>query len=347
MLTQERKLIEEQVAAVSRSFAFVINQLRDPLKTEIQIGYLLFRLGDNLEDTSSLSVDEKRELFEELIAAFRDNRAFTPSLDKYQDNPWQGLTQGEIELFSHTDKIIAVFSTLSEKARESLLREAVNMFRGMEKIQQEHRTPDGKYVRLKNTDELNEYCYYVAGTVGDYLTERFLDAMPYLDDRRIHLLNQTRRSVALTLQVTNITRDIKDDYENNHIFYPAELIDGFDTQTLLAPENQTKILDAGAEMAAWLYPSLIEAEKYISQIPLREHRIRLFVIIPYAMALKTLGLTLRNPDIFKDEPVKITRSAVKRTFLMSKAAACSNIVMTLWFNSLRDVIRKKIKPYPP
>jgi len=70
------KIIDEQVLNVSRSFAFVIDRLPEPLRGEVQVAYLLFRLGDNIEDTSSLGIGEKQYLLDKLLHCFRTG---TPS----------------------------------------------------------------------------------------------------------------------------------------------------------------------------------------------------------------------------------------------------------------------------
>lgn len=325
-------MIAEQVERVSRSFAFVIQQLREPLRREVQVGYLLFRLGDNIEDTSSLDAEQKRELLGGLLEAFSRGRAFQPTLAQANARQWKDLTANEIDLLDHTDGVIEAFGALQEDARKSLLREAEAMFTGMARVQRDHRK--GGFVTLPDTDALEEYCYYVAGTVGDFLTDRFLAQLPWLDTPRRAQLLGARRALALVLQVTNILRDVRDDHEHGHIFYPVSLFDRFDAGGLMTPEYGPEVLKASIRMARWLLPQIRLASAYIQALPHRNLPLRVFCTIPYVMAVKTLTLSVGNPEILGETPVKMDRRTTARTVLLARAAATSNLALSAWFGRL-------------
>lgn len=336
-------LLKKQVENVSRSFSFVIAQLPEPLLTEVALGYLLFRLGDNIEDTSSLSAEEKTRLLSLLLESFRDNRPMWEALRDAGAETWQDLTEGELELMGHVDRIISAFATLDPRARNDLLEQANIMFAGMADFQQAERR-DG-YVVLPETKDLDRYCYYVAGTVGDFLTNRFLDHMPDLDEQRRAQMLGAARSLALVLQVTNILRDIRDDHEHGHIFYPMSLFDSFDAPGLLAEDNRDQVLEAGRKMVRWLWPAIRLAEAYILAIPKKHHRLRLFCAIPYFMALRTLAVTVGNPAIFSEEPVKISRADTKRTVLQAQLTVHSDLLLTLMTRHLQSRVLQALKSH--
>jgi farnesyl-diphosphate farnesyltransferase len=332
-------MISEQVRAVSRSFGFVIDQLREPLRREVQIAYLLFRLGDNIEDTSSLDATEKTQLLDGLLHAFREGSSYQDVLDARAAGDWADLTPGERQLFEHTDGIIRAFGELAPAARDALLAEAEAMFHGMARIQRDHR--ESGYVTLPDTDALEEYCYYVAGTVGDFLTNRFLARLEWLDPARRAQLLGARRALALVLQVTNILRDVRDDHEHGHIFYPRSLFDRFDAERLMTPEYEGQVLRAGQRMTRWLLPSVRLASAYILAIPRRQYPLRVFCAIPYAMALKTLALTVGNPAILCAQPVKISRAETVVTTLTARSFAPVNLLLGPWLHLLyRDLVAK-------
>lgn len=325
-------MIAEQVERVSRSFAFVIQQLREPLRREVQVGYLLFRLGDNIEDTSSLDWEQKQELLDGLLEAFSRGRPFQGVLERSNAQQWKDLTANEIDLLDHTDGIIEAFGALGEPARQSLLREAEAMFTGMARVQRVHR--EGGFVTLPDTDALEEYCYYVAGTVGDFLTDRFLAQLPWLDTPRRAQLLGARRALALVLQVTNILRDVRDDHEHGHIFYPVSLFDRFDADQIMTPGYAPEVLKASVRMARWLLPQVRLASAYIQALPHRNLPLRVFCTIPYVMAVKTLTLCVGNPEILGETPVKMERRATARTVMLARAAAASNLALSAWFGKL-------------
>jgi len=335
-------MISEQVRAVSRSFGFVIDQLREPLRREVQIAYLLFRLGDNIEDTSSLDAAEKTALLDGLLQAFREGSSFEEVLGARAAGDWKDLTPGEKRLFDHTDGIIHAFGELDVGARDALLAEAEAMFKGMARIQRDFR--ESGYVTLPDTDALEEYCYYVAGTVGDFLTNRFLAQLEWLDPARRAQLLGARRALALVLQVTNILRDVRDDHEHGHIFYPRSLFDRFDAERLMKPEYESEVLRAGQRMVRWLQPSIRLASAYILALPRRQYPLRVFCAIPYAMALKTLALTVGNPAILGAESVKISRTDAMLTALTARTLAPMNLALGPWLGLLQRDLRVKLPP---
>ncbi len=335
-------MISEQVKAVSRSFGFVIQQLSDPLRREVEIAYLLFRLGDNIEDTSSLDAAAKTQLLDGLLHAFREGTSYQDVLDEREAGDWKDLTPGEKRLFEHTDGIIRAFGELDPSAKDALLSEAEAMFKGMARIQRAHR--ESGYVTLPDTEALEEYCYYVAGTVGDFLTNRFLAQLQWLDPPRRAQLLGARRALALVLQVTNILRDVRDDHEHGHIFYPKSLFDRFDAQRLMTPEYEGEVLRAGQRMARWLLPSIRLASAYILALPRRQYPLRVFCAIPYAMALKTLTLTVGNPAILSAQTVKMSRTDTMLTALTARSIAPINLLLGPWLKLLQRDLEVRLSP---
>ncbi len=59
---------------------------------------------------------------------------------------------------------------------------------------------------LATRTELDRYCYYVAGVVGETLTEFFIDFEPQLSTQR-ETLKHLARSFGTGLQLTNILKD--------------------------------------------------------------------------------------------------------------------------------------------
>jgi phytoene synthase len=72
--------------------------------------------------------------------------------------------------------------------------------------------------RYATFDELYEYCWRVASTVGFMCLEIF----GVRDAGRDYALN-----LGLALQLTNILRDVKSDYERGHIYLPLQDLDRF------------------------------------------------------------------------------------------------------------------------
>lgn len=71
----------------------------------------------------------------------------------------------------------------------------------------------------ENQEELEEYCYYVAGTVG-------LMLLPILSDNASNLKEQAV-SLGCAMQITNILRDVGEDLRNKRIYLPKKVMQQF------------------------------------------------------------------------------------------------------------------------
>jgi phytoene synthase len=78
---------------------------------------------------------------------------------------------------------------------------------------------DLEKARYSNFIELYEYCYKVAGVVGLIM----LDIFGYSDDKA----KNCALSLGIAMQLTNILRDIKEDYARGRIYLPQEEKDSF------------------------------------------------------------------------------------------------------------------------
>lgn len=73
--------------------------------------------------------------------------------------------------------------------------------------------------RYKNFEELYDYCYKVAGVVGLIMLEIFGYTDPKATDYAINL--------GVAMQLTNILRDIKEDFNRNRIYLPEDEMQRF------------------------------------------------------------------------------------------------------------------------
>lgn len=71
--------------------------------------------------------------------------------------------------------------------------------------------------RIETADELDRYCYLVAGTVG-------LMLLPVIAARRGEVERQAAVSLGIAMQYTNILRDVGEDARRGKIYLPAALM---------------------------------------------------------------------------------------------------------------------------
>ena len=121
---------------------------------------------------------------------------------------------------------------------------------------------------LARSTDLDEYCYYVAGCVGDMLTELFCE---YSAGAALHRAELQRRAVSFAqgLQMTNILKDVWEDRSRGACWLPQEVFTphGVDLARL-SPEPRDPRFDAGMrDLIAVAHAHLRNALDYTLLIP--------------------------------------------------------------------------------
>ncbi|KAL8965462.1 MAG: hypothetical protein Q9183_003840 [Haloplaca sp. 2 TL-2023] len=176
-----------------------------------------------------------------------------------------------------------------------------------------HKAADGK-AGVETIQEYDQYCYYVAGLVGHGLTRLFVEsglANPALNERK-----QLQASMGLFLQKTNVIRDIKEDWDDKRRFWPREIwskhVENF--EDLFDPANKEAALNCSSEMVLNALHHADECLFYLAG--LKEQSVFNFAAIPQSMAVATLALVFRNPDVF-NRNIKITKGSACQIMLES------------------------------
>lgn len=185
------------------------------------------------------------------------------------------------------------------------------------------------------------YCHYVAGLVGNGLTRLFVEsglANPALKERP-HL----QESMGLFLQKTNIIRDIKEDFDDKRRFYPKEIwskhVDKF--EDLFKPENKAAALNCSSEMVLNALSHADECLFYLAG--LKEQSVFNFAAIPQSMAIATLELVFRNPNVFKKN-VKITKGDACQ--IMTDSTQNLKAVCEVFRKYIRKIHQKNVPQDP-
>ncbi|MEP6654220.1 MAG: squalene/phytoene synthase family protein [Myxococcales bacterium] len=207
----------------SRTFALTIPLLPEPLRTEISLSYLLFRIIDTFEDATNW-VPQKRiaalKGFVQMLRRPHDQSIQTVAADWLRQPPL--AHPGYLELLGATPQVLRWFGNLDQAAcvhvREHLERSALGMCDFVERS-------DGRgALRLQTMADLRGYCFVVAGIVGQMLTELFvLRGGQRLADVASGLRD---RSVAFGegLQLTNILKDAAGDAAEGRVYLPKDVL---------------------------------------------------------------------------------------------------------------------------
>jgi phytoene/squalene synthetase len=203
--------------------------------------------------------------------------------------------------------------TLRPAVREILARWVSEMARGMDLYTRRRPGADG-WSALHTVEDLDRYCYYVAGTVGHLLTDLFVEAIGAAPGSPLELaLREDAESFAEGLQMVNILKDVTDDRERLVSFVPRTSVarEGLEIATLTDPLVRARAHAAVAPLFDRAEAHLDRALRYALTIPREESGMRMFCLLPLFMAVRTLVVARGNDAMFvPGAPVKISREEV-------------------------------------
>lgn len=208
----------------SRTFALSIPRLPEPTRTEVGVAYLLFRIADTFEDSATWGRKrriEALELFCELLEGSREDAHRRYGRARRWAEIWHAGVpidhEGYQELMAEVPAVIDAYFDLREPARRLVAEHTVKTARGMAAFVA--RTGGDGELELRDLDDLAEYCYVVAGIVGEMLTELFVlerdDLAGIADDLRAR-----SRSFGEGLQLVNILKDSAFDSTEGRSYLP-------------------------------------------------------------------------------------------------------------------------------
>ena len=329
-----RVFCQRLLPLVSRTFAACIRLLPTPVDHQVLVAYLLCRIADTIEDTADLPVPDKESLLALFERALEDPATdLTPLVQAF------AMPRIHDELLTReAHATLAEYYALGPAACAAIRPWVQEMCRGMARFARIHSAAHpGRLVSLTSVDELDTYCYYVAGTVGHLLTELFRLHSPRVTPRHYERLKALSTSFGLGLQLTNIIKDVADDRQRGWSFVPTQLCSlvGVTPEALLEPEHERQARIVMDTLIAKAKGHLNDALAYCTALPRSQYRIRLFCLTPLYFAVRTLALAERDPRLLDPtHKVKITRGEVYRTLCAAYVVAPSNHLTATYFRQL-------------
>lgn len=211
----QRNFYYHHLDKVSRSFSFCIKELSQPHQSWVAIAYLLCRIADSIEDSHWQNKAQQHQALMILLSFIEH----MPAAEKYQKwlHSLPQMPRHEQQLLEQGMILFADFHSLNEVVKEKISTCVTHMISGMDYfclIQNE-----ANQFRINSSEQLNLYCYFVAGTVGELLCHLYA----IIDDS--WTLNQTiimqARHFGLFLQKTNMLKDQLEDEAQLRFYIPC------------------------------------------------------------------------------------------------------------------------------
>lgn len=330
----DRAFCHTMLPKVSRTFAICIRLLPPDLEHPVLVAYLLCRIADTIEDSTALSAGDKDRLLRTFAASLEDDGADDGGLDCMFPSP----TTDEELLAQNAEAVVRELRRFSPAQRAAIRPWVQEMAVGMAEFAA--RKHDGTTLHIEaltTVEELDSYCYYVAGTVGHLLTELFHLHAGNRHRARHRALKRLATSFGLGLQLTNIIKDVADDRRRGWSFVPQELcqLAGITPDELHDGRHGAAARTVMLALIAKAKRHLLDALAYTTTLPRREYGIRLFCLTALYFAVQTLELAERDDRLLDpDHKVKISRTDVLRTIALARLVAPSNTLVRYYFRRL-------------
>lgn len=327
-LAAARAYCRSVLPRVSRTFALNIGLLRGPLGEAVLLAYLLCRIADTVEDSPSLGPGRRAQL----LAAYRD---LFPLGEGWETavRDWVAAlapvsaASAEQELCAHTLVVCTAYAALPAPYRVPVDECVREMSAGMGRFALRRATSADGRLRLETVGELEEYCHYVAGTVGLMLCRLFALSSPALDLARVERMQALASRFGLALQLTNIVKDVAEDAHRGVFYVPRVLAARHRLlpEELLDPQHGPAARAVVRELVALAASALDAAVAFTLLIPRREGRLRLFCLWPIFLAAGTLRRAWEDDDLLvPGARHRLRRVEVRRWLGLCTLAAPSN-----------------------
>lgn len=207
---------------MSRSFAFCIEQLEGELRLWVSLTYLICRLLDTVEDApwppGGEGLNLKNQHFDLFLKFLRNDEAQAEIPAWIAAFP-EGITPGEKLLVADSVTIFSDLHALSRDVQSAIFKTAETMKAGMNHFAERARMSSSSSLRLKNITEVNQYCYFVAGVVGELLTR--LVAISNPETVITHKILENSLHFGLFLQKVNLLKDQSTDEKEGRFLVPS------------------------------------------------------------------------------------------------------------------------------
>jgi farnesyl-diphosphate farnesyltransferase len=307
------------LSSVSRTFALTIPLLPPTIEVVIGNTYLLCRIVDTIEDAAELTPVEKQglsKLFLDTVLGVIPAESFVmPCLEALRNYS----NVDELDLIAHTPTILRILHTFPSIDQAAISRCVSIMSEGMSHFHN-RQTPAG----LKDLKEFEEYCYVVAGVVGELLTTVFGHHSPkFAKDIQGH--EKLAIAFGQALQMTNILKDSPEDCARGVSWKPAQM-------------SQIQLLKI-------VYEKLQDSIAYIHLIPKDEIGMRRFCFLAFGLAVMTLDKIATRKEFSNKDEVKLSRNTVWIFYGFTKLVASNDVLIKSFFYATSSHLRKLSEKY--
>ncbi|MGH8220731.1 MAG: phytoene/squalene synthase family protein [Steroidobacteraceae bacterium] len=313
---------------VSRTFALTIPQLPEGLRSGVTSAYLLCRIADTIEDEPALSAADAYLYLGRFAAVVAGREEAEPLAREVVARLSESTLPAERHLVENMDRVVRMAHRLDAGQRAAIQRCIDLMCYGMHHFQR-----TASLTGLARSSDLDRYCYYVAGVVGEMLTELFCSYSDGAAERRAEL-RELATSFGQGLQMTNILKDIWEDRSRGACWLPQDVfaLYGIDLARLEPSRPDARFGAAMRELIGVAHAHLRNAIAFTLLIPRDEPGIRRFCLWAIGLAVLTLRRIEKHPEFSSGAEVKVSHATVALTRVLTSLAVRHDRVLLRLFD---------------
>ena len=310
-MTELDSFNDKLLEGTSRSFYLTLKRLPKSVKGQIGLLYLLARISDTIADSGESGGEDLLELLENYNNRAQGHSNSMPdfsNLSDVQENAAEGLllrgAHGPIDLLEEATVV-----------DQEIIRRCLDIIISGQRMDLERFSDnDGSVIRsLTKYEEMDDYAYRVAGSVGEFWTEICLEhAFEASAELKEELMSSGVR-FGKALQLINILRDIPEDLEIGRCYIPTDDLEkiGLSPNDLLLPDSIDAFRPLLDQYIARTEEHLDEAVRYIGLLPHNQYRLRGACMIPVIIGQRTLALLKTQNVLDRNNRVKVSRKEIK------------------------------------
>jgi len=317
----------ELLKRVSRSFYLTLRVLPSSVRPQIGLAYLLARTTDTIADTELVPLDQRlsalQNLRERILGASMPpftkahpdtSTVGTPGAD-FGQLAEQQSSAAERLLLEQCEASLALLSTLAPHDLGLVRTVLETILSGQElDLRRFAGASADRIVALRTREDLEDYTYRVAGSVGEFWT-RICRAHVFpnaaLDEASL-LANSVRFGKGL--QLVNILRDLPADLRLGRCYLPSAELEaiGMTPQELIDATTESRMRPLYNSWLAKAEAHLQAGWAYTNALPRGSVRVRLACAWPILIGLRTLSLLANGNVLDPNSRIKISRQEVRR-----------------------------------
>lgn len=283
---------EKALMDQSRSFAIPILNLDERFIIPVMVEYNLNKTIDTIEDSINISVNEKVDLIKTFCGHLRqDSISFEVKKRMMEVTP-----EEEASVFRYHESIIGLFNSLSLEEKGLIKRWTREMAKGMCLFLTRP---------INSPKDLNDYCYYVAGTVGIFLTNLLRLKGSNITEKVFKKLKESAVSFGLFLQKLNVMRDFVEDKDiKKRSFWPQSYFE----------QEKDRLIILNRMCSETFKNDVPHAVEYFKQIPAGNDSFDCFIRFLLSSGMEYLRILKNNDSVFSPGTVKLPRAFIENLY---------------------------------